>query len=93
MMRGSSDDVFTVLPSALRMMSPDSMPAFSAGPPFSTELTSAPPAFARPNASAVSLLTSWICTPMRPRVTRPLSWSCLTAFIATSIGIAKASPM
>ena len=93
MMRGSSEDELTVLPSTLRMMSPGSTPAFSAGPPLSTELTSAPATLESPNASAVSLLTSWICTPMRPRVTRPFSWICLTALIATSIGIANASPM
>ena len=69
------------------------MPALSAGPPFSTEFTSAPCGFSRPKDSASSFVTSWITTPMRPRVTLPdvLSW--LAMSIATSIGMAKATPM
>jgi len=57
-MRGRSEDEFTVLPSNLRITSEGSSPALSAGPPFSTELTSAPAAFGRPNDSASSLVTS-----------------------------------
>jgi hypothetical protein len=34
MMRGSSEDELTVLPSTLTMMSPDSTPPFSAEPNF-----------------------------------------------------------
>ena len=48
MIRGSSVDVRTSRPSTLMMMSPASTPAFSAGPPFSTELTSAPVGFGKP---------------------------------------------
>ncbi len=92
-MRGNSDELRTSRPSTLTMMSPASSPAFSAGPPFSTELTSAPIAFGRPNDSAVSLVTSVIWTPMRPRVTRPFSFNCATVFIARSIGIANDKPI
>jgi serine protease Do len=47
----------------------------------------------KPNASAISFVTSWICTPTRPRVTLPFSRNWLTVFMATSIGIANARPI
>src|ERR1019366_833661 len=55
--RGRSSDEFTSLPSNLRITSPASMPAFSAGLPFSTELTNAPLGLGKPNDSASSLVT------------------------------------
>ncbi len=74
-------------------MSLCSMPALSAGPSFSTELTSAPWGLGSPKDSASSLVTSWITTAMRPRVTRPVvrSWPAMS--MATSMGMAKDRPM
>src|SRR2546427_9365834 len=69
--RGNSVELDTGLPSNLRIMSPVSTPAFSAGPPFSTEFTRAPAGLESPKDSASSLETSWITTPIRPRATRP----------------------
>ena len=92
-MRGRSSEEFTGLPSKRRITSPASMPAFSAGPPFSTELTSAPWGFGSPKPSASSFVTGWITTPMRPRVTLPVVRSCCAMSLATSMGIAKDSPM
>jgi hypothetical protein len=57
-MRGKSLELTMALPSNFRMTSPGSMPAFSAGPPFSTALTAAPWALLKPNDSARSLFTS-----------------------------------
>ena len=75
MKRGRSADFSTVVPSTLVMMSPASTPALSAGLPGSTCLTKAPDGLPRPMASATSLLTASITTPMRPRVTFPLARS------------------
>ena len=72
----SSSEELTGLPSKRRMTSPGSTPAFSAGPPFSTELTRAPWTLGRPNPSASSLVIGWITTPIRPRVTLPDERSC-----------------
>ena len=69
---GSCVERSTVLPSTLRITSPVLMPAFSAGPPSMTWPTSAPRGRSRPKASANCAFTSWICTPMRPRVTLPV---------------------
>ena len=93
MIRGSSDDVRTSRPSTLTMMSPASTPPFSAGPPFSTELTSAPMGLARPNDSAVSLLTSCDLHADAAAGHPPLLLELRDELIARSIGIAKASPM
>src|SRR5690606_16960935 len=71
--RGRSDQRLIVSPWNEVMTSPGLTPASSAGPSASTLLTSAPSALGRPIASATSLPTSLICTPMRPRVTLPLS--------------------
>ena len=51
------------LPLNLRITSPGSMPAFSAGLPFSTELTRAPAGLSSPKDSANCWFTSWIVTP------------------------------
>ena len=91
--RGRSPDFSTGLPSKRRMTSPGSMPAFSAGPRGSTELTSAPSVFCRPKESASSRVTSWMTTPMRPRCTLPVARSWDWTSIATSIGIANDRPM
>jgi len=61
--------------------------------PFSTPFTSAPAGLPRPNESASSFETSWITTPIRPRLTRPTLRSWPEMSIATSIGIANDSPM
>ena len=55
--RGRSEDFSIVLPSILMMMSPASMPAFSAGEPGSTPRTSAPCGLPKPIDSATSLVT------------------------------------
>ena len=92
-MRGRSLELSTGLPSKETMMSVASTPAFSAGLAFSTELTSAPRARSRPKEVARSRVTSWITTPMRPRATRPFSFSCFCTSSATSAGMAKERPM
>ena len=69
------------------------MPALSAGASGSTPLTIAPSALGKPSASATSLLTSPICTPIRPRVTLPLARNCSTIDMASLIGIASEIPM
>ena len=91
--RGRSDAFSTVLPSKRVMMSPASTPAFSAGDPLSTPRTSAPWALPSPSDSAMSLVTWSICTPMRPRVTRPVARNWSLTRTASSIGIANAMPM
>jgi len=75
------------------MTSPGSTPPLDAGPSFSTELTSAPCGLSMPKDSAKSWVTSWMVTPMRPRLTLPYftSWSFTPT--ATSIGIANEMPM
>jgi len=92
-MRGKSLELFTGLPSNLRITSLASIPALSAGPFFSTLLISAPTGLLRPNDSASSRVNSWIVTPMRPRVTFPLVRNCSVTCVATSIGIAKDKPI
>jgi len=92
-MRGRSLDFSTGLPSNLMMMSPNSTPALSAGAPASTPLTRAPCGLPKPIDSATSLLTGPICTPIRPRVTRPFARSCSLTRTASSIGIENEIPM
>ena len=60
------------------MTSPATMPALAAGPFGCGSATSAPSAFFRPRLSAISGVTGWICTPIQPRVTVPLSLSWAT---------------
>ena len=64
-----------------------------AGEPASTPRTSAPWGLPRPMDSATSLETGSICTPMRPRLTRPLVRSCSLTRMASSIGMANEMPM
>ena len=92
-MRGRSEAFSITLPSKRTMMSPASTPALSAGEPLSTLRTSAPCALPRPIDSATSLVTWSICTPMRPRETRPDTRNCSLTRIASSIGIANEMPM
>ena len=40
----------------------------------------------------MSGVTAWICTPIQPRVTLPLSRSCATTLLTVSAGMAKAMP-
>ena len=40
----------------------------------------------------MSAVTGWICTPIQPRVTAPLSLSCAMTDFTVSAGIAKAMP-
>ena len=40
----------------------------------------------------MSCVTGWICTPSQPRATLPLSLSCSTTFLATSLAMAKPMP-
>ena len=40
----------------------------------------------------MSAVTGWICTPIQPRVTVPLSLSWATTVFTVSAGIAKAMP-
>ena len=75
MVRASSRASLTVSPLTAVMTSPDSMPALAAGPLACGSATSAPSAFFRPRLSAISGVTGWICTPIQPRLTEPLSLS------------------
>ena len=75
------------------MMSPGCRPAFAAGPFGSTLLTWAPVGLDRPSGLAMSLVTSVMATPMRPRTTWPLALSCSVTRIASSMGMAKEMPM
>ena len=75
------------------MMSPASTPAASAGLPGSTLATRAPAARGKPKDSATSFVTSPICTPMRPRTTRPIVFNCSDTRIASAIGTANEMPM
>jgi hypothetical protein len=43
--------------------------------------------------SATSLVTGAMVTPMRPRITRPLTRSWSATFLASSIGMANEMPM
>ena len=92
-MRGKSDDFSIGFPSNFKMMSPGSSPAFSAGEPCSTPRTNAPWVLVSPRDSATSLLTWSICTPRRPRCTRPVVRNCSLTRIASSIGMANEMPM
>ena len=77
---------FTGWPLTAVMTSPDWMPALAAGPSDCGSATSAPSAFFSPRLSAMSALTGWICTPIHPRVTSPLSLSWVTTVFTVSDG-------
>ena len=92
--RGRSLARSITLPSKRVMMSPASTPALSAGEAASTLRTSAPWGLPRPMDSATSFVTWSICTPMRPRETRPAGErNCSLTRIASSIGMANEMPM
>ena len=83
---------FTALPLTAVMTSPAMMPALAAGPFSCGSETSAPCGALRPRLSAISAVTGWICTPIQPRVTLPLSLSWATTDFTVGAGIAKAMP-
>ena len=74
------------------MTSPIFTPALAAGELAVSLATSAPEAFLTPRLSAMSGVTGWISTPSQPRATAPLSLSCCTTFLTTSLAIAKPMP-
>ena len=45
-----------------------------------------------PRFSAISLVTGWMCTPIQPRLTTPLSLSWATTDFTVSEGMSKAIP-
>ena len=90
--RGKSSDFSIATPSNSMMTSPGSKPALAAGEPASTPLTNAPRGLPKPNASAVSLSTFAMLTPMRPRVTKPWLRNCVETRTASSMGMAKEIP-
>ena len=90
---GRSLDSVTGLPLTARITSPTSTPALSAALLSWTLLTSAPRVSGSASARAFSLSIGCTATPSWPRLTLPVARSCCTAFIATSIGIAKLTPM
>jgi hypothetical protein len=59
---------FTSLPSTTLMTSPTSMPALAAGLPDCGSGTSAPLAFYKFRLSAILAVTSWMRTPIQPRI-------------------------
>ena len=67
-------------------------PAFCAGEPSTTALTSAPRGAGRWKLLARSGVTSWIVTPSQPRVTWPVEASCVRTGFARAIGIANPIP-
>ncbi|MNC88001.1 hypothetical protein D3C83_37810 [compost metagenome] len=76
-----------------RITSPTCSPAFSAGEPGSTLVTTTPFASSMPKDAASSFVRRWMPIPRRPRVTLPVSRSWREMSIATSIGMAKDTPM
>ena len=90
---GKSLDSWMAWPLMLRITSRRRMPARAAGLSGCTLSTSAPLPSAMPSALASARPIGWITTPNCPRVTLPVAFSCCTAFIATSIGMAKLTPM
>src|SRR5919112_2504203 len=79
-------------PSTAMIVSPVRTPALAAGPSFMASATRAPLGSLRPMASAISLVTGCICTPMKPRVTEPLSFREATTFSTVLAGMANAIP-
>ena len=91
--RGSSFGSSILSPFHSSTTSPTRTPPFSAGPPFSTLMMIAPVASSSLNERASSLVTGWIAMPTRPRVTLPWLCSWRETSSATSIGMAKDTPM
>ena len=79
-------------PLTLRITSPGSSPAFSAGPPFSTMETRAPSGDSSLKESASVWLTSCTETPRRACSTLPVLTIWFLIFAATSIGTANDRP-
>src|SRR5262249_3611330 len=65
----------TGVPLTAVITSPAMIPALAAGPFACGSATSAPSEALRPRLSAISAVTGWICTPIQPRLTLPLSLS------------------
>ena len=82
----------TPSPSTAVMMSPDLIPALSAGEPLRGSVTTAPLASLRPTLSAMSRVTSWMPTPRKPRVTEPLLMRSELICLTVAAGMAKAIP-
>ena len=92
-MRVRSRMLATSLPSTLLITSPDLMPAASAGLSGVTWATRAPFSLSSDMLLASSSVTGWICTPSRPRSTRPLALSWATTGSARLDGMAKPRPI
>ena len=83
----------TALPPTCCSTSPVFIPAFAAGPSASSPASSAPLGVLSPRLSAMSWLTSWIRTPIQPRLALPnrRSWSITVR--ASLEGIEKPMPI
>ena len=68
------------------------MPALAAGLSACGSWTSAPSVPFKPRPSAISVVTGWICTPIHPRLTVPLSLSWATTDFTASAGMSNAMP-
>jgi hypothetical protein len=82
----------TGAPLTLVITSPARMPALAAGPLSCGSETIAPSGAFSPRLSASSAVTGWICTPIQPRLTLPVSLSCATTDFTVPAGMAKAMP-
>ena len=71
------------------MISPASIPAFSAGLSSWTFATNAPLLSFKSKLSAISSVTPWICTPSHPLLVLPNSFNWSTIFTALLEGIVK----
>ena len=91
-MRVRSLIVSTFLPSTLLITSPDWMPAAIAALSGVTWATRAPLSPSSDMLLASSSFSGWICTPSRPRSTRPLTLSWSTTGWARLAGMAKPRP-
>ena len=90
--RARSRASLTAWPLTAVITSPESMPALAAGLPACGSATSAPSLAFMPRPSAISAVTGWICTPIQPRLTMPLSLSWATTDFTVSEGMSKAMP-
>src|SRR5262249_60790056 len=80
------------MPLTAVITSPAAMPALAAGLLACGSATSAPCDFLRPRLSAISAVTGWVCTPIHPRLTTPLSFSWATTDFTVVAGVAKGIP-
>jgi len=90
---GRSAETSTWAPSTATMISPDSIPARSAGELPPTCATKAPRGRSKSNDSASVRSTFWILTPNQPRTTSPFSRNCSTMLRTTRAGMAKDRPI